>query len=369
LAGKQDSATRKTIRQVMKNILIDAVYITGGGGTTLLAYMLGRLRHNNLQVDCLIDNRLTDKFPNLHGHRFIYLNNSEVARKKFYRQYAEVYSKVLCFSNVPPPVKLEIPVITFFQNKLLLSETIRLGLFKAIPFWLKRIYIFLIRKNTDLWVVQTTHMHQQLEKKLRILGRNILIFPFFPPGEYKEGKNDYPREKNTFFYITSDTKYKNNVYLMRAWIDLYEEGYHDIRLFLTIKEAYFRKLTKRFGEIPPNIVNLEFLPQEKVGKLYSEYEYMVFPSLVESFGLPLIEASQHSCKVIAADLPYVNEIIRPTHSFDPFDRKSFMDIIRKSQSREKQPEKNPVILVKDKIGEFILLLIGGQGETSNQHVG
>ena len=47
--------------------------------------------------------------------------------------------------------------------------------------------------------------------------------------------------------------------------------------------------------------------------------YLIYPSLNESFGLPLIEAAQLDLVIIASDLPYVNEIISNYYSFNPLD--------------------------------------------------
>ena len=52
---------------------------------------------------------------------------------------------------------------------------------------------------------------------------------------------------------------------------------------------------------------------------YSELGYLIYPSLYESFGLPLIEAAQLDLVILASDLPYVNEIISSYYSFDPLD--------------------------------------------------
>ena len=341
----------------MKQLLIDAIYITGGGGTTLLAYLLEKLSQNAQKVTCLIDNRIADKFPNLYNHLFINLPNSESERKKFYKANADKYSIILCFSNVPPPLKLEIPVFTFFQNKLLLTDSFKAGFRVALGFWIKRIYIFINKKNSDLWIVQTNHMKQGLNKKLLINNRKILTLPFFPGGEDKKLEKGNNKKNNSFFYITSDTKYKNNYLLVKTWIDLYNGGFRDIQLILTLKKDYYTKLVKSFKNLPPNITNLEYLPYNHVENLYSENKYLIFASLVESFGLPLIEAYQHSCDIIAPDLPYVNEIIIPTYSFDPYNSKSLYDIIIKTQKIEDVTGHDTKLLVEDKVDDLIKLLM------------
>ena len=44
---------------------------------------------------------------------------------------------------------------------------------------------------------------------------------------------------------------------------------------------------------------------------------LIYPSKIESFGLPLIEADAMNLPIIAAELDYVRDICSPTQTFDP----------------------------------------------------
>ena len=44
---------------------------------------------------------------------------------------------------------------------------------------------------------------------------------------------------------------------------------------------------------------------------------MIYPSLFESFGLPLVEAQSFGLPVLAAERDYVRDVITPAESFDP----------------------------------------------------
>ena len=43
---------------------------------------------------------------------------------------------------------------------------------------------------------------------------------------------------------------------------------------------------------------------------------MIFPSLLESFGLPLIEAEYFSTPILAPELDYVRDVVKPHQTFD-----------------------------------------------------
>lgn len=63
-------------------------------------------------------------------------------------------------------------------------------------------------------------------------------------------------------------------------------------------------------EDPRWIVPLGFVPSEELSALYGEAQVVLFPSLFEGFGLPLLEASRHGGRVVASRLPAFEEVAR-----------------------------------------------------------
>ena len=64
-----------------------------------------------------------------------------------------------------------------------------------------------------------------------------------------------------------------------------------------------------------NIIFLNNTSFQDIFSIYKYVDYLVYPSLVESFGLPLIEAQINHVNIIA-DLPYVYDVCKP-YLFDP----------------------------------------------------
>jgi len=56
---------------------------------------------------------------------------------------------------------------------------------------------------------------------------------------------------------------------------------------------------------------------EGINKLYSQSGALIYPSTLESFGLPLVEARQTCLPVLASELHYVRDVLDPDQSFDP----------------------------------------------------
>jgi glycosyltransferase involved in cell wall biosynthesis len=79
-------------------------------------------------------------------------------------------------------------------------------------------------------------------------------------------------------------------------------------------------------------LNMEILPnmeREKIIMLYSSSSALIYPSLFESFGLPLVEANQYGLPIIASELDYVRDILDPEETFDPNSAKSIYRSVKR----------------------------------------
>ena len=60
-----------------------------------------------------------------------------------------------------------------------------------------------------------------------------------------------------------------------------------------------------------------------------ESKCLIYPSLTESLGLPLIEANILNIPIIASDLNYIFEVCNPIETFNPFSAQSLYDVLIK----------------------------------------
>jgi len=89
----------------------------------------------------------------------------------------------------------------------------------------------------------------------------------------------------------------------------------------------------------------------KLEKVYQKTQFLIFPSLNESFGLPLIESINYNCIVLAPNLNYVNEVIAPSIKFDPFSSSNISESILSAIA--KKNIKHSKIIVENKIDTFV----------------
>ncbi|WP_426519820.1 glycosyltransferase family 4 protein [Diaminobutyricibacter sp. McL0618] len=66
-------------------------------------------------------------------------------------------------------------------------------------------------------------------------------------------------------------------------------------------------IVERLG-LTANVRLLGWVPDDELERLYSEASLVVFPTLFEGFGLPVLEAMAHGCPVVCSNLPVLREI-------------------------------------------------------------
>lgn len=134
------------------------------------------------------------------------------------------------------------------------------------------------------------------------------------------------------FYPASAIDYKNHMTLLEAMRIIKELGtMPELSLSLTLSGN--APLVERLrGFVAEHQLSVEFLgtlPRSEVMRLYAE-RTLIFPSYIESFGLPLLEARLSNAPIIASDCPFSREILEGYADalfFDPFNAQSCADAI------------------------------------------
>ena len=334
-------------------VLIDSVYINSGGGKIILIEVINKLEKLNLLSNFffLFDKRLekNKEIPlKTLNHKFILAK--EKLRNKFYKEEMKTFSSFVCLSNVPPPIFISKPVHVFFHNDLLLDPfSSNLSLKNKVLNFLKKQYIISRNNKKYNWYVQSNLMYQKGIKHLRLNSLNLNITPIF-----KEKKITYSnKELNSFLYVSNGSKHKNHKRLFLAFIKAANKTSSVIKLNLTLSNNEFVNSPYSKITAPKNlkILNHGILEFSKLEKVYKKTQFLIFPSLNESFGLPLIESINYNCKVLAPNLDYVNEVIMPSIKFDPFSISNLSESIIFAIT--KNNIKHSKIIVENKIDTFV----------------
>ena len=335
-------------------ILIDAVYINTGGGLVLLNYLIEQLELNTKEVHYLLDHRATRDFDHIPDVRKKIIRPSYFERFRFYMNHKDSYSRILCFGNIPPPIKTKSIVYTYVQNNLLLELPFSFPLKLKYEYRIKREILRHLSRYTDYFIVQTDYMREQIFKSIEFPFQKIFVIPFYSIIK-PDMHHAIDRVANSFLYVSSGAEYKNHNNLLKAFCMLVKI-HESVSLTLTVEKQY-KKLYKTINnhiESGCPISNIEFLDRSELVKIYYKNEYVIYPSLIESFGLGILEAIECQCKVIASDLPYTYAVCSPSIIFNPKSVDSILESM--SQAINKQ-EKPTLKLVDNEIDDLLTLLI------------
>ena len=91
---------------------------------------------------------------------------------------------------------------------------------------------------------------------------------------------------------------------------------------------------------------MDFIDDDELAVLYRNASCLVFPSLYEGFGLPVLEAMQYNCPVICSGTTSLPEVAGDAALYiDPYDYK---DIRNKISAVLKDPELRKSMIEKGK---------------------
>lgn len=334
-------------------ILIDSVYINNSGGFILLKYLVQKLEDSEIDVFYLFDDRTIDIFESIDSEK-LFIPNSVYDRLKFYITNKKNFSSVLCFGNLPPPIRLSASVYTYFHHSLLLKIPSSFSFTDKIIYSLKQKYLNLSKKNTDYWLVQSSYIQKELSNKyLSSNSEKIKILPFYPLLDTSIFPNVI-RKCNSFIYVSTGVPHKNHEKLINAFCNAYDKVKCG-SLMVTLPSSCVEicKLIANKARAGYPITNIGFIGRDELTEHYLSHEYLIFPSFAESFGLGLAEAIDCGCKVLVSDLPYAHEVCEPSLTFDPYNIVSIENAILKA-IKEPLPASKKIIL--NDINQLISLI-------------
>lgn len=169
-------------------------------------------------------------------------------------------------------------------------------------------------KKADKVIVQTKWMKKAVVEKCKIDDNKVLTqLPHI-----NLGNNIKKTRKiaNQFFYPTSNQIYKNNEIIFEAVKILKDEGINNFAVEMTL-----------VGNSTENIKKIGKISHEDVMKKYCE-SILIFPSYIETLGLPLIEARECNADIIASDTVFSHEILDDYKNkmyFNPFSAKELAE--------------------------------------------
>lgn len=236
---------------------------------------------------------------------------------------------VFCFHNLPPIFRSKGRIICYVHNANLVGmiPTKILSGWVRLRYLIERQVAFFRRLNVERYVVQTPTMRSALASWYGRGVPPIDVLPFIgevdslPKNEDSLGPSALSSQfKWDFVYVSDGSAHKNHQRLLDAWQILAEEGrFPTLALTLNPQRdtGISEKVKRAVVCTGVNIHDLGQMRHEDVLKLYLESRALIFPSLAESLGIPLIEASIAGLPIVASELDYVRDVCVPAETFNP----------------------------------------------------
>ena len=333
--------------------IINCISIHQGGGIIYLTMMHSDLdKKDNL---ILLDNRAkgnlkTFKYAKLKYYKrglfrnlFIFLERIKttiIFRRYLNRTKKKEYLNEYYLNGIPPLFRFPLRsnrVFIFCQNKNIYKfiNYFDKKLFFKIKFYIYNLlHVLLINnflKDSDTLIVQTSSMKKcisTLKPKNNILikdhywknlGINFFNFNLNEQNiDYKDNQiielERIARSNKLFFYPASFDPHKNHKILFNVFINLSKNSFNNIKLIVTINSNQIPKKYKKNNQI----IFLGNQNHSNIKKIYKIVDFLIFPSLNESLGLPLIEAKLNNLPIISSDLDYVYDVCVPIFTFNPY---------------------------------------------------
>lgn len=160
---------------------------------------------------------------------------------------------------------------------------------------------YLLNSRTEIFV-QLNYIKYGFANKFHVDSSKIhVVLPEVTLPVNNSGNRRVVNSDNiNLFYPATPFFYKNHRLLIDAIKDLKNDK---IALYLTCNREDLD------CDICDNIHFLGKISYDEVIAMYKQCDAMVFPSYIETLGLPLIEAASVGCPIIAADLPFAREVL------------------------------------------------------------
>lgn len=318
-----------------------------GGMETYFRNLLDRLQHHDHENYYLLlcDKRFSGEFPLFNpAFHMEYINYAKPSPAWFLRG---VVRNVLNFDilanrmngvkvdvihhpfTVLTPPGIKIPsVLTFWdmQHEFLPEFFSHTELVKR-----QRLYRASAERATRI-IVSAAFTKECLVNRYRIAAEKIdIVYTGYGP-EYRPLKDAellsavrsrYGLDRPFLFYPAATWPHKNHKRLLEAVKIMRERYSFDGDLVLTgiamQSHSEIKAEILRLG-LADQIKILGYLPSTDLPYLYNCARLMVFPSLFEGFGIPLVEAMACGCPVVCADTTSLPEVVGTAGMlFDPLD--------------------------------------------------
>lgn len=181
----------------------------------------------------------------------------------------------------------------------------------------KYLYQINIKKNKYV-IVQQLWMKHKFESIFHLNGDQIITAPpeipkvatrFLENNTLDSTPSD--SSKKMFFFPTFPRPFKNIEVICEAMKLVAAQKKENLTVVITIdgsENTYAKTIVQKYGHVP-GIKFVGLLKREEVYAYYAACDGLIFPSKLETWGLPISECKQFYKPMFVSDLPYARETV------------------------------------------------------------
>ena len=317
-----------------KNIVISGINLFEGGPLSVLKDCLTFLNDNayinQYTFIALVHKKdlfIQEEYVNIEFIEFPKSRSSYIYRlyyeyfyfKKFAKQHSIFFW--LSLHDITPSIG-DIPQAVYCHNPSPFNTVNFSDIYiQPTHFFFRLFYKYLykinIKKNKFVIVQQLWIKHRFVE--MFNLNKNQIItappqIPIIADAYLKKSnvkKENKSVPEKTFFFPTFPRPFKNIEVICEAIKLVSEKKNQNFKVIITIdgsENKYSKKIVEKYQHID-NLKFIGLIKRDKVYEYYSQCDGLIFPSKLETWGLPISEFKQFKKPMFVSNLPYAKETV------------------------------------------------------------
>jgi glycosyltransferase involved in cell wall biosynthesis len=329
-------------------IVISAVNIVSGGTASILKECLKHVSQNlsdDFRIIAIVNNNDIAFFNNIEYLEYPLSKKSWFLRVFYeYCYFKKISRKIkpylwLSLHDMTPTVKAEIRAVychspaPFYKHKNINTLRFSPNVFVTSLFY-KYLYRINIKKNNFV-IVQQQWLREKFSEMYSIKESKIVVarpVSANSPDNIEVG-NTEKNQNYQFFYPSLPRVFKNFEVILEAISLLEKANIENFEVSLTIdgsENRYSRYLVKKYKYLK-QVKFIGLQNKAEMEKHYQQCDCLIFPSTLETWGLPISEFAIYKKPMLIADLEYAHETAANsecTAFFHPSDAKQLSQLMK-----------------------------------------
>ena len=313
----------------MKVMVFDVPASSGGALTILHQYYEKAIKDTTKEWIFVVSTPELKEYPHIKVINFPWIKKSWFHRLYFDNFVAKKVvdknkpDEILSLQNILIP-RTEKKQTLYLHQSLPFAEK-RYKITENFKFWIYQNIlsekIFKSIENADEIIVQTCWMRELVIDKTNVNSDKLVVET---PEVNINVKKKYEKDnRNIFFYPAGAMDYKNHKVIIDACVKLKQDGIDNYEVVLTLNGDETNHIKTLYRITALNNLPVKFIGSISVDEVYEYYSksILLFPSYIETFGLPILEVKFHDGIILVSDCPFSREILdnyKNVYYFNPF---------------------------------------------------